>query len=342
MTDQHEERLRAVIREAVDDVQPRDRLSDLRRRTGAPGSDRTTLSRRWAPVILGAGAVAATVAVATYVVGGLGEDSAPPPDIAGSPPADRAATAAAGIYFVADTPTGPRLFREFQAVTPSADPEERVLVALERLTEGIGPRDPDYRTLWPAESFESVRVEVDRVVVELATAATRQPGGDDVGVLGVQQAVYTAEAALGETLPVTFAVDGTVTRRVLGTTVPALVQRDRSAGVTAPVNITDPTEGLAVDADSFVANGTMSSSVAEVSWSLRASGRVLLRGRATPIDVTGSDARATLGAPGWETQPIDVAGLPAGTYELVASVTDVGQTSDRPVEFVDTRSITVR
>ena len=34
--------------------------------------------------------------------------------------------------------------------------------------------------------------------------------------------------------------------------------------------------------------------------------------------------------------------LPPDQYELVVSVVDTGQTSDRPEEFTDTRTITVR
>uniref|UniRef100_UPI001C7E59EA hypothetical protein n=1 Tax=Nocardioides stalactiti TaxID=2755356 RepID=UPI001C7E59EA len=47
--------LRALLHDAVADVEPRDGLADVRRRARRPAP-----RRRWAPVLLGAGAVAAT------------------------------------------------------------------------------------------------------------------------------------------------------------------------------------------------------------------------------------------------------------------------------------------
>lgn len=340
----HDDQLRALLHDAADGVEPHDRLADLRRRTRAR---RTSDARRWAPLLIGGGAVAATVVAATFVVGGLTDDDGEPGDtpVAGTststgvPP-----TAAAGLYFLADTPTGPRLYREFQAVTPTSDPEQKILHALQRLTSDTGPRDPDYRTLWPSDAFSAVRVEDDRIVVELGTTAALEPQeAAATGLLGVQQAVYTAEAALGDTLPVSFELDGEAVRRVLGARVGALVARDRSFTVTAPVNITDPSESLDVEGDTFAANGTMSTNTRRVSWELLSpTDEVVVAGRAVPIDITGADARATLGAPGWETGPIDVSGLAPGEYVFVVRALDVGQTSDSPREFSDTRTITVR
>ena len=161
----------------------------------------------------------------------------------------------------------------------------------------------------------------------------------------MQQAVYTAEAALGETLPVAFELDGVAARWVLGARVGAVVDRDRSFTLTAPVNISDPSEGLAVDTGVLRAEGTMASNVTgAVTWELLPEGGTdaVLAGRARPLDIEGPDARATLGSPGWETGDIDLSGLEPGGYDFVVTVASEGQTSDRPVLFTDTRSITVR
>lgn len=338
--DTDDERLRALLRDAVSDVEPRDGLGEVRRRTRL----RRTPSRRWAPILVGAGAVVATVVVASVVVSGLGDQpgrSSRPP-VAGTSQAGPT-TAAAGLYFVSDTATGPRLFREFQAIGIAADPEQRILLALQRLTADSGPRDPDYRTSWPADSFVAVRLETDRIVVALGSPALRS-GDPALGRLGVQQAVYTAEAALGETLPVSFERDGQPVRRVLGLEVDSLVERDRSFAITAPVNITDPAEQLAVEDGVLRARGTMAAYVEDVAWSLTPAGggTAVREGTAEPVDLTGSDAGATLGAPGWQTGEIDLAGLAPGDYVFAVTVTDVGQTSDRPAEFGDTRTISVR
>ncbi|MEZ0578961.1 GerMN domain-containing protein [Nocardioides sp. MH1] len=341
-----DDELRGLFHDAVADVEPADRLGEVRRRT----SGRRAPSRRWVPLLAGAGAVAATVVTAAVVVSTV-DDDAPDHDtpVASSSPStdstEPPATAAAGIYYVAETPTGPRLYREFQAVGSTSDPAQKVLIALQRLTTDSGPRDPDYRTLWPARSFSSVQVADDRVVVDLGTddALVAGPGGPAEGRYGVQQAVYTAEAALSQTLPVAFVRDGRPAPTVLGVKVGDLVDRDRSFDLTAPVNITDPGERLAVDGDTLQANGTISADVAgPVRWTLAHDGDVVVHGQAQPLDITGADARATLGAPGWETEPIDISGLAPGTYVFTATVTGTGQTSDAPAQFSDTRTITVR
>ncbi|PWN01680.1 hypothetical protein DJ010_16705 [Nocardioides silvaticus] len=345
MNDSHDdETLRALLRDAVADVDPRDRLADVRRRTRVR---RTATGRRWLPVLVGAGAVGATVVAATFVVGGLTDETDDPDQapVASAPPApgpsEEPITRAAGVYFVAPTPTGPRLFREFQAVGQTADPAELALLALQRLS--LGATDPDYETLWPADAFASVIVEEDRIVVGLGSEEALEAPRSPAAYLGVQQAVYTAEAAIGKALPVSFERDGRPAREVLGLPVGAQVRRDTSFSLLTPVNITDPGEELAVEEDTFVANGTMATYVRDVTWTLRQTdGAVVREGTTTPVDITGPDARATLGAPGWETRPIDVGDLPPGDYVLEASVVDTGQTSDRPEEFTDTRTITVR
>ncbi len=339
-----DERLRALFHDAVSEVEPRDGLAEVRRRTRAR---RTSTSRRLLPVLLGAGAVGATVVAATFVVNGLGgddPDGRPPVANSSTPdPSADAITSAAGIYFISETPTGPRLFREFQAVGLTPDPEQKALLALQRLTADAGPRDPDYVTLWPADSFSAVTVEEDRIVVELGTEATLLPPDTTIpGLYGVQQAVYTAEAALGTTLPVAFQWEGEPAREVLGFKVNAQVDRDTSFTLVAPVNITDPAEQLAIEDGTFAANGTMATYVRDVDWTLLLDGEVVEEGGTAPVDITGPDARATLGAPGWETEEIDVSHLAPGNYEFVVSVIDTGQTSDQPEEFTDTRTISIR
>lgn len=338
-----DERLRALFEDAVSDVEPHDRLADVRRRTRAR---RTGSSRRWAPILAGAGAVAATVVVASLVVSGLRDDTPRGSDapVASSPTGTTTAaptTAAAALYYVGESPTGPRLYREFQVVGLTPDPEQRVLLALQRLGEDAGPHDPDYRTVWPADAFQGVRVEDDAIVVELGPAALA-PVGPSASI-GLQQAVYTAEAAVGETLPLAFERGGEQVRRVLGFRYGPRVVRDRSYSLTAPVNITDPAERLAVEDGVLSANGTMSPNAQSgVRWSLLRGGAVVLEGRAAPIDITGPDARATLHAPGWETGAIDVGALPPGDYTFEVTVREAGQTSDRPALFRDTRTITLR
>ncbi len=338
-----DERMRALFRDAVSDVEPHDGLAEVRRRTRVR---RTSSSPRWAPLLAGAGAVAVTVVTATFVVIGLGDDEPGDdrPPAAGNPSTDSdVSTSAAALYFLADTATGPRLYREFQAVTPTTDPAQKVLFALQRLTADLGPRDKDYRTLWPADSFTAVQVEDDRILVSLGAEATLQQTDEaGTGPLGVQQAVYTAEAALGDALPVAFESNGVPARQVLGVRIKALVDRDRSFVLTAPVNISDPSERLLVEDGTLRAKGTMATYVRRVEWTLSLGRDVVLEGQATPADSEGGDAGTTLGAPGWEIDDIDLSALAPGDYVFKVSALDVGQTSDSPVEYSDTRTITVR
>jgi hypothetical protein len=330
-----DKRLSALFHDAVSDVEPRDRLADVRRRTRAR---RTSSGRRWAPVLVGAGAVAATVVAAAVVVNGLQGEPATDHDapVASSPTNDAPTTAAAAIYYT--NPTGERLYREFQVVGLTPDPEQRVLLALQRLTEDTGPRDPDYRTVWPDDSFEAVRIEDDRIVVELGESAV---DSDLVATLAAQQVVYTAEAALLDTLPVAFESDGAPVREVLGVKVDRLVERDRSFAITAPVNISDPSEELAIEDGVLQARGIVAANVTSpVRWSLQRNGQAVRTGRAATSDDSGSDA--TLFVPEWTIGPIDLSGLPLGDYVFEVTVTSEGQTSDSPREFSDTRTITLR
>lgn len=345
--DRDRDDLRSLLHDAVADVEPADRLGEVRRRTR-----RRTPSRRWLPILAGAGAVAATVVAAGVVAGALSHDDTPTDDTpvaSSSAPTGEPSTAAAGIYFVGRTATGPRLFREFQTIGATTDASQKVLLSLQRLTTDAGPHDPDYETLWPAGSFSSVEVTDDRVVVDLGSplALAVGPDGPAFGRFGVQQAVYTAEAALtgtrpDTTLPLAFEYGGAPAPTVLGVEVGELVQRDRGYDVTAPVNISNPGEYLPVDGGVLSADGTMATNVPFVDWRLERDGTKVLEGSAQPVDITGADAHATLGAPGWRTGDIDVSGLPPGDYDFVVTTELEGQTSDAPpVQFSDTRSITI-
>ncbi len=92
--------LRDLLTDAVSDVEPAYRLDTIKARTHRPAR------RGWYAV---GGAVLAAAAVVTAV--NLGQDDGRRRDNA--PPATDAEHTAA-LYFVGDTPAGPRLYREFQ------------------------------------------------------------------------------------------------------------------------------------------------------------------------------------------------------------------------------------
>ncbi len=301
LDDQHDE-LRELLTDAVSDVEPVYRLSEIQARVHRPAR------RGWYAV---GGAVLAAAAVVTAVSlsenDGVRRDNAPPAS-------DVERTAA--LYFVGDTPAGPRLYREFQKVTggPLAD--------LEAITRANGPEDPDYRTTWPAGSFESVTVEDERIDVELGAPA---PEMRLRGPLVVQQVIYTVQAATGAELPIRFTEDG----QILDGT---LYQRAAQSKVLALVNISDPVEGLQVQ-DSFVARGRADSFEATVRWEIVQGQEVVKEGFAT---AEGWGGRLYP----WETE-IDVSDLSPGTYTFVAKTDDPSGGTEGFGPFTDTRTIIV-
>jgi hypothetical protein len=302
LEDQHDE-LRELLTDAVSDVEPVYRLSEIQARVHRPAR------RGWYAV---GGAILAAAAVVTAVSlsenDGVGRDNAPPASNSGH---------AVGLYFVGDTPDGPRLFREFQQLPQNGGP----LAALEAITTAEGPDDPDYRTTWPAGSFEGVTVEDERIDVELGVAAielrTRGP-------LVVQQVVYTLQAATGQELPIQFTEGG---ETLDGT----LHERAPQNRVLALVNISDPVEGLHVE-DSFIARGRANAYEGTVPWEIRDDDAIVKEGFAT---AAGSIDRLYE----WETERIDVSDLPSGQYIFIA-YRETDPEGDGQL-YYDTRWITV-
>ena len=76
------------------------------------------------------------------------------------------------IYFVGDTPQGPRLFREFRQVEADNPLDEAVAL----MTAGDAA-DPDYGTLYPDGSFASVSFSegAGAIVVQVKDDAGARP-----------------------------------------------------------------------------------------------------------------------------------------------------------------------
>ena len=238
--------LRSLLHDAVADVEPHDRLSVIRRRTVISRPPRR-IRRPWA--VLGAGVATAAVIAAVAFASQFGtNDEAPPAD--DGPPRH-----AVAVYFTGDTAAGPRLFREFQSATPSADLDAAALAALQRLEVDSGPRDPDYRTPWPDGSFTGVTLGDDWILVEVGDAALTAEIPAAERALALQQVVRTAQGATATLLPVTFAHQQSVLPELLGIAVTEPIQR--ADGVGAPVNLSNPVEGLVVDGSRVTIDGVL-------------------------------------------------------------------------------------
>jgi Immunoglobulin-like domain of bacterial spore germination/Sporulation and spore germination len=216
------------------------------------------------------------------------------------------ATVAAPLYFVGDTPQGPRLFREFQKVETEnpADEALAVLAAGDAL-------DPDYRSLLPQAQITVPSYDEHIVVSVTSDWATRPDGmSTQDAKLAVQQVVYTVQGVLQRRSPVDFVVDGNSTD-VLGLGASSF---KASQDALALVNVTVPEEG-SIAGDTFTASGVANSFEATVPWEVREpNGKKVLHGFAT-AEGWGDKLYP------WETS-VDVSGLAPGTYSFVAMTDD--------------------
>ncbi|GAA1478937.1 hypothetical protein GCM10009623_33830 [Nocardioides aestuarii] len=302
-----DDELGRLLHDAVADVEPTDRLGELRARTA---TTRGT-GLRWGAAL----AAAAVVAIVAGVVATTGPDVAREPVATGpsrtpSPTADAGRAVAA--YFVGETPRGPRLYREFQRVA-SPTPGLSGLELLES-----GPVDPDYTTEWPAGSFRLDRIsdpEDGTVHVWLSQ------GAPSPSELAMQQVVHTVSAGFGEPLTVVFHRGAEQSEPVA-----ALPQLE----VLALVNLSDPSEGQMVG-DVLAVEGRASSFEANVPWRIEGTD---LSGSFTAEGWTGARLFPFSG-------DVDVSSLDPGTYTLIVETDDPSGGAEGPGATSDSRTVVV-
>lgn len=234
------------------------------------------------------------------------------------------------VYYVGDTPQGPRLFREFQQV--SGDP----LLEAAALVDGGAPLDPDYRTEWPGVGIESVQATDGVLLVTIAgDGFTDRPDGMSKrsARLALQQLVYTLQGVQQERVPVQ--VQRTGTDPVLfGISTEEPIGNAPAIEVSGLVNITSPEQGEVVDGDTLEASGVASSFEATVPWEILRGDEVVLDGFAT------AEGWMDKLYP-WETS-IDVSGLEPGDYTFVARTDDPSGGAEGAGPHEDTKDFTLR
>jgi hypothetical protein len=297
--------LHELLEDAVADVEPADRLSELRARTASPAR---AAARPW---WWAAGATVAATAAAVAVVAVVADDGTDPGhhhhDMATEPPT---MTELVPAYFVGPSPGRDRLYREFDEV-PAGDP---IQGALDRIQQA--PGDPDYRTTWAPGSFDSAELLDGTIQVEVGTAGLPAPGG-----IAAQQLVYTLQGAAGARLPVQL-LDG-------GKPIGDPYQAAPADAVLNRISISDPAEGNSYE-DSFVARGRADVRERHVNWDLSdLSGAVVARGVAIVGEQEGFEP--------WEAT-VDLDDLQPGTYVFTATTDDEAFAAPS----TDTRSIVVR
>jgi hypothetical protein len=335
-----DDRIRDLLADSVADVEPRHALDDIRART------RPSSRGSWLPVGLAALATAAAVTAFATLGGGPTEEPGPvatptpsPSATATPSPSPTAPPATPGlvvaVYYVGDTPDGPRLYREFRPGT--GDPSS---AAADLLAET--PDDPDYRTLWPAgaivdTAFDGVGADGLAQVTLADTSYAERPAGmsEAEATMAVEQVVYTMQAAVGSRAPVGFYLpDGNPLTTVFGVPTNEPVANGPALGTLAHVSITDPAEGAAVPADGQL-------QVSGVANSFEANVVV----RVQRYEGTEIVAQQPITAEGWQaeklfsfTGTLDLSGVEPGRYLLMASTDDP---SGQGRFHTDTRTIVV-
>jgi hypothetical protein len=325
-----DDQVRALLDEAVSDVEPRRSIDEIRARTATSRS-----RRRW---VWGAGgavlATAATIAAVAVLSSGPGTtDAGPGPADGGSDSSGLVDESAKhDVYFVGDTSHGPRLFDE-----PHVFDDGDQVGVLQHAIDGAAD-DPDYRAYWPdGTTVESVRADPDPgapVVVDLSgVALTDRPAGVTAAQaeLSVQQVAWTARLFGSVRSPVEIHVDGRRVSSLLGVPVTSPVVIGSADDVLAQVQVTTPSQGSTwSEPDPITVEGQAAAFEANVQWELKQGDAVVKQG------FTTAEECCTLSPFSF---PIP---LPApGTYTLVVHDEDPSG-GEGPAPWQDTKEITVR
>ncbi|KRF30606.1 Gmad2 immunoglobulin-like domain-containing protein [Nocardioides sp. Soil805] len=257
-------------------------------------------------------------------------EAASPDEETEQPSESEASGTAVPVYYVGDTPQGPRLFREFQRV--AGDP----LLEAAKLVDGGAPLDPDYRTEWPGVGIESVQATDGVLLVTIpGDGFTDRPDGMSrrSARLALQQLAYTLQGVQQERVPVQIQRTG-ADPVLFGISTEAPITNAPALKVSSLVNVTSPAQGETVEGDSLEASGVASSFEATVPWEIRRGDEVVLDGFAT--------------AEGWMDKlypwqaSIDVSGLEPGDYTFVARTDDPSGGAEGAGPHEDTKDFTLR
>jgi hypothetical protein len=315
--------LTTLMREAVEDVEPTDRRRELRELVAV-----SSRSRHLRYAITG-GLLAAAVVVTGVAVAVQQSDEPETPPAGSKRAVDRTREQrpAYALYYVGDTPQGPRLFREFRDGPGPMTPATAISLLQSP------PDDPDYESYWSAGQLLGATVVNDVIEVDVDPALVAQA---DLNDLALQQVIFTVQAAVeaDAPLPVQFVHDGNPVAEVGGLPTGEPLANVPQLEVLALASISDPAERRVVEG-SFSANGRASSFEGTVPWQLKApDGTVVRSGSAQTF---GSLDRLDP----WATGPIDVSALDPGDYTFVVTTADPSD-GEGPGPTVDTRTVIIK
>lgn len=228
------------------------------------------------------------------------------------------------VYYVGETTSGPRLFREFHAVQSSAP---KAVTALNEML-ATEPLDPDYRSPWaPGSRALSVDPSGGQITVDLSREVLETQAPRETADVMVQQLVYTVQAALQDAAsPVQILVEGERVSDIAGAPTAEPLARADAADVQAMTWITEPFQSATVSR-TFEVKGVANAFEANVNWQLLRNGEVVRENFATAAE-----------GQTFSEYSFRVRNVAPGDYTLKvfqASAEDGSQT------FVDTKDITV-
>jgi hypothetical protein len=361
-----DDQLARLVRDAADQVQPTPALDAIRARTASsPKESAMTLARTW--ILGGLGGAVATAAVigGVYVAttGGDGSQDggpvatpsgsvalSPTPTVTPSESHDpepgpsegetAGDTVAVPAYYAGETPRGLGLYREFVYAPASS----RLLGAARAAATG-DPKDPDYRTLWPASttisgvSFDGTGSD-GQITIDIAGTALHDRPADmsqREAELAIEQLIYSTQGAAGAgRVPVQFFLDGKHTDTVLGVPTSEPLANAPILETLSLMNLTNPAEGDAVSGDTLEVTGVANSFEANVIVKLQR------------FEGTHVVFQKPLTASGWMGEKLfpfsgsfDIADVPAGKYILTASTDDPSGGAEGNGPYVDSKVIEI-
>ena len=349
----HDDRLRGLLSDAVSDIEPENRLDELRASVHpSPRVVPVSRPRSWyaAAGIIATAAVIGVVAYVTSVAGDRSTDLGPATgtgnDLPSATATDPAATEGPGastgpharplaVYFLGHGSQGDVLYRETVPVTS----EERPLdAAVSSLMDD--PTDPDYRTGWYPGTLVSATASHGVVRVELGPISAGRPAtmSQRTAYETVQQAVYTFQSAVGRReVVVQFLRHGKPAPAVLGVPTAQPVGPGRVGEVLSHLTIGSPLEEQPVQAGRLVVTGTSNGFKGRVTVTLvrtGASGDTTVLTRSGVADGFGDPNRLYP----WRIV-LDTSGLTPGPYTVVATNDAPG---GRGAPATDTRVVVLR
>jgi hypothetical protein len=337
----NDDELRRLLADAVSDVEPTERIDELRASVRpSPVVVPMSGSRTWyaAAGIVATASVIGTIAYLSSVAGHqppeLGPTSVATDPAAPQLPTGKHPGQTLAVYYPGHSRRGEVLYRQATPVSTALDP---LAAAVSRLM--TQPYDPDYRLGWSPGWLTSARESADVIWVDVGSAPESRPAGMSArrAYVTVQSAVYTLQAAAHSSARVLFARGGVAADTVLGVPTRQPVGPGKPSDVLSRMDITRPVvDGQHPHRGQLVVTGLADQPLGGVVVHLVRTTQAGLR--ETVRSDTGLSAAVADGTGRFPWRVLlDTRGLRAGTYTVVAR-----NDGPRAAADTDTRVVLVR